>query len=31
MKKHLQKTELTNFAAIFEKDILNLDGLEKGN
>ena len=30
MKKHLQKRELTNFAAIREKDILTLDGLEKG-
>ena len=31
MKKHLQKLlELTNFAAIWQKDILTLDGLEKG-
>ena len=30
MKKHLQKPELTNFAAIWQKDILTLDGLEKG-
>ena len=29
MKKHLQKPELTNFAAIWQKDILTLDGLEK--
>ena len=30
MNKHLQKPELTNFAAIWQKDILTLDGLEKG-
>ena len=30
MKKHLKKPELTNFAAIWQKDILTLDGLEKG-
>ena len=30
MKKHLQKPELTNFAEIRQKDILTLDGLEKG-
>jgi hypothetical protein len=30
MKKHLQKPELINFAAIWQKDILTLDGLEKG-
>ena len=30
MKKHLQKLELTNFAEIRQKDILTLDGLEKG-
>ena len=30
MKKHLQKPELTSFAAIWQKDILTLDGLEKG-
>ena len=30
MKKHLQKPEITNFAAIWQKDILILDGLEKG-
>ena len=30
MKKHLQKPELTNFAEILKKDILTLDGLEKG-
>ena len=30
MKKHLQKPELTNFAEISQKDILTLDGLEKG-
>jgi hypothetical protein len=30
MNKHLQLPELTNFAAIWQKDILILDGLEKG-
>ena len=30
MKKHLQKTELTNFAEIKQKGILTLDGLKKG-
>ena len=30
MKKHLQKPELTNFAAIWQKDIHTLDGLKKG-
>ena len=30
MKKHFQKPELTNFAEIRQKDILTLDGLEKG-
>ena len=30
MTKHLQKPELTNFAAIWQKDILTLNGLEKG-
>ena len=30
MKKHLQKTELTNFTEIRQKDILTLNGLEKG-
>ena len=30
MKNHLHKPELTNFAAIWQKDILTLDGLEKG-
>ena len=30
MKKYLQNSELTNFAAIWQKDILTLDGLEKG-
>jgi hypothetical protein len=30
MKKHLHEPELTNFAAIWQKDILTLDGLEKG-
>ena len=30
MKKHLQKPEFSNFAAIWQKDILTLDGLEKG-
>ena len=30
MKKHLQKPELTNSAEIGQKDILTLDGLEKG-
>jgi hypothetical protein len=30
LKKHLQKPELNNFAAIWQKDILALDGLEKG-
>ena len=30
MKKNLQKPELTNCAAIWQKDILTLDGLEKG-
>ena len=30
MKKHLQKSELTNFAEIKQKDILTLDGLKKG-
>ena len=30
MKKNLQKPEITNFAAIWQKDILTLDGLEKG-
>ena len=30
MKKHLQKPELNNFAEIRQKDILSLDGLEKG-
>ena len=29
MKKHLQKPQFTNFAAIWQKDILTLDGLEK--
>ena len=29
MMKHLQKPELTNFSAIWQKDILTLDGLEK--
>ena len=29
MKKHLQKPELTNFDAIWQKDILTLDGLEE--
>ena len=30
MKKHLQKSELNNFAEIKQKDILTLDGLKKG-
>ena len=30
MKKHLQKPALINFAAFWQKDILTLDGLEKG-
>jgi hypothetical protein len=30
MKKHLQKPILTNFAVIWQKGILTLDGLEKG-
>ena len=29
MKKHLQKPKLTNFDAIWQKDILTLDGLEE--
>ena len=29
MKKHLQKPEFTNFAVIWQKGILTLDGLEK--
>ena len=29
MKNHLQKPELTNFAAIWQKDILTLNGVEK--
>ena len=30
MKKPLQKPGIVNFAAIWQKDILTLDGLEKG-
>jgi hypothetical protein len=30
LKKHLQKPEFTNFAAIWQKDNRTLDGLEKG-
>ena len=29
MKKHLQKPELTNFAAIWQKDILTLDDVSR--
>ena len=30
MKKHLQKPELINFSDIRQREILTLDGLEKG-